>query len=541
MEYDILVKEGTIVDGTGKSRFKADLAILDGKIVEISKTIPGSAVETIRAKNLVVSPGFIDMHSHSDISLPFDQYFSSVVMQGITTQIVGNCGWSLAPVKKENIDLIIKDFEIFLPPGKKLEIKWSTFKEYLDTVQQRRIVVNIAPLVGFGAIRIAGGLGYEDREPNDTELNQMKKLVEEAMKAGAWGISTGLVYAPQSYAKTEEIIELMKVAAKNNRLYFSHIRGEGSNLINAVKEFIEIVKDSGVRGGQISHHKVSGEKHWGLSKESLCLIDNANKQGLNISCDQYPFNRGMTSLVSLLPGWVHEGGMDKLIERLKDHRVRERIKSESTKINGKQGIREVKWENIYIAAVKTQNWKDIEGLSIAEISRKKGVNDCFKTLFDIILEEAGGVVMHIETMCEEDIQYIMKHSKTMFGTDGWGLSPDGPMDNGIPHPRFYGTFPRILGHYVREKKILSLEQAIHKMTGMPSEKLGIEKRGFLLKNYWADIVIFDPLTIKNQATYTKAEFPEGINYVTINGKFVVKENAQLKEEYPGRILRDYHK
>ncbi|MHA1215014.1 MAG: N-acyl-D-amino-acid deacylase family protein [Candidatus Hodarchaeales archaeon] len=540
MEYDIILKKGTIIDGSGRSKYKADLAVLDGKIVRIEERIAGTAREKIDVKNFVISPGFIDMHSHSDISLAFDQHFSSVVRQGITTQVVGNCGWSLAPVDEENIGLLVKDFEIFIPPGKSLEITWKTFQEYLDTMQKRRIVVNIVPLVGFGAIRIAGDLGYEDREPTDTELNQMKKLVEEAVKAGAWGFSTGLVYTPQSYAKTGEIVELMKVVAKYNRLYFSHIRGEGSNLINAVKEFIEIVKKSGARGGQIAHHKVSGKQHWGLSKESLRLIDKANDQGLDISCDQYPFSRGMTSLISLLPDWVHEGGTNKLIERLRDPNNRERIKSESSKADGTEGIREVRWENIYIAAVKTQNWKDCEGLSIAEISRKKNINDCFTTLFEIIVDEAGEVVMHIETMCEEDIQNIMRHSKTMFGTDGWGLSPGGPMDHGIPHPRFYGTFPRILGHYVREKKIFSLEQAIHKMTGLPAEKLGLEKRGLLKKDYWADIVVFNPLTIKNRATYGKAEFPEGIKYVIVNGKLVVKDNSQL-EEYSGLILRDHRK
>jgi len=537
-DFDILIKNGKIVDGTGAESYTGDVAVNDGKIVKIESKLDIDARARIDASGLVVSPGFIDMHSHSDTALPFDNRLESTIRQGITTSVIGSCGFSLAPVNEERIELIRKEFDMFSPPGATFDISWRSFEDYLLEIQRAGISSNVIPLVGFGAIRIAGGPAYEDRAPTVEELQVMQDYVDEAMKAGAFGISTGLIYPPQVYASTDEIIELAKIVGLYGGLYFSHIRGEGATVVKAVQEVIDIVEGSGCVGGQIAHHKVAGKAHWGASNETLARIADANARGLSVTCDQYPYNRGSTSLISLLPPWVHEGGVDELLRRISIEANQERIRREIEEQRGWENIvEEAGWEKIFISSVKTEKWKDIEGFSIAEITRARNYSDEYTVLFEILLDENAEVWMTMESMGQEDIERIMKSEYTMIGTDGSGVSPSGILGYGKPHPRHYGTYPRVLGRYVREKGLLSLEEAIYKMTGFPSKRLKIADRGTLQEGNWADIVIFDPDTIIDNATFIDPhQFPTGVHHVIVNGVIVVTNDEQL-DLYPGKVLK----
>jgi N-acyl-D-amino-acid deacylase len=541
MSYDILIKNGCIVDGTGNPWYKSDIGIYKSKIVRIGEKLNNADI-LIDASGLIVSPGFIDMHSHADMTIPFEPRQDSMIRQGITTAVTGNCGFSLAPINDDNLYLIQKQVDIFTPAGASIDFNWRSFGQYLSAIEEIGCVLNIIPLVGFGTIRIAGGPSFEDRIPTSEEYIYMKAYVEEAMKAGAIGLSTGLIYTPQIFAQTQEVVELAKIVGNYSGLYFSHIRNESSRVIEAVKELITIVEQSGCIGGHVGHHKVSGRINWGKSNDTLKLISDAYSKGLNVTCDQYPYNRGMTSLVTVLPPWVHIGGVNKILEHLASEESKRKIREDMNK-----GLDEVKgWENwfknvgtshIYISSVKSSGWKDIEGKSLAEITKIKNFVDDYETLFCLLLEENAEVTMTIETMGEEDIERIMTNRLTMIGTDGWGVSSGGIFDYGKPHPRFYGTYPRILGKYVREKRLLSLESAIRKMTSFPAQKLGLHDRGLLREGSWADVVIFDPQTIRDRATFDNPhKFPKGVHYVIVNGEIVVN-NEEFTNRLPGKVLR----
>ncbi|MFW9804948.1 MAG: amidohydrolase family protein [Candidatus Thorarchaeota archaeon] len=537
-EYDILVKGATIFDGTGCSGFKRDIGIRDGLFADIGETRFDSKI-IIEGEGLACAPGFIDMHSHNDMALLFDNRLESMIRQGVTTSVIGNCGFSLAPVNEERIDLMKKEIELFAPPSQDVNITWRTFKEYLESLENNKTSMNIVPLVGFGAVRIAAGPGYENRNPTSDELEGMKILTKEAMEAGAFGLSTGLIYAPQVYADTSEILELAKVVAQYHGLYFSHIRGEGATLIQAVKELIDIVKDSGCRGGQIAHHKVAGKLFWGASETTLRMIAEANEKGLMIACDQYPYNRGATSLITVLPPWAHEGGIDAILENLQDTKIRKQIENDiETGIEGWENIiKEAGWEGVFISSTKTEKWTGIEGHSLQAIATRRGYSNPFEMLVELLLDEKGEVGMTMQSMGEEDIHRIMRFPYTMVGTDGEGVSPTGVLGYGKPHPRFYGTYPRILGKYVREEGLLTLENAIWKMTGFPAKQLGLDDRGRIQAGMVADLVVFDPMTVVDRATFTDShQFPEGIHEVFVNGTQVVSDGKQT-DELPGVVLR----
>jgi N-acyl-D-amino-acid deacylase len=540
MGFDLIIANGRIIDGAGNPWFRADIGICAGRIAKIGQLHPTGSEKVIDAADLTVCPGFIDMHSHSDAAIYFDNTLPSTIRQGITTSVVGNCGDNLAPLTPPKRDEYLSQYAVFAPPGASFHsVPWNTFAEYLAYMEQHGCVANSAHLVGFGTVRIAGGSGFEERPPSVEELEKMRALVAEAMDAGAFGMSTGLIYAPQAYAATGEIIELAKVVAKYGGLYFSHIRGEGATVVDAVREAIAITEQSDCRGGHIGHHKVAGRAYWGKSRETLQLIDDANRRGSSITCDQYPYDRGMTSLITLLPPWVHAGGLARLIARLKDPVQRRRIRKDI-----QQGI--AGWENwikdggfeaIYIASVKTDRWHDVEGKNLSAIARLRGKADEWETLFDLLVDENGAVTMTLELMGEADIRRIMQARYTMIGTDAWGVNPTGILGHGKPHPRYYGTYPRILGKYVREEGVLILEDAVRRMTSFPAQRLGLRDRGMLREGMWADIVIFDSERVIDRATYLEPhQFPEGILYVLVNGRIVVA-NETLTGELPGKVLR----
>ena len=536
MKLDIIIKNGTIADGTGEPLYKSDIGIKEGKIVEIYNSLEYEAERIIEAENHIVCPGFINVHSHFDDILLIFPKARSNIRQGITTLIVGNCGLGHAPIHPKRKHLI--EEELSQSVRAHLQLNYETFEDYLIKVEKIRCPVNLAFLIGYSIIRKTAGPAYENRPPSKDEVKLMKKLLREGMQAGAFGMSTGLIYAPQSFTSTSEIIELAKVIGEYGGIYASHIRNEGEYVLQAIAECIEIVEKSGCKG-HISHHKVAGKKNWGKSIQTLSLIEEANTRGIDITFDSYPYNRGASYLSATLPPWVHEGGLDQILTRLKDEKTRLKIKNEI--IHGIEG-----WENwislngfnkLFISSVKSDKWKKYEGFSIADVAGKSGEKDDWDVFFEILIDSNTNVDITIESMDEEDIRRIMTSPYQMFGTDCCAIPPS--EEFGKEHPRGFGTYPRILGKYVREEKLLSLEDAIRRMTSFPAQKFGLKERGLIKKNKWADIVIFDPKTVKDKATYENPyQYPEGIPYVIVNGMVVI-DNEKQRDIKSGRILRSF--
>lgn len=537
MKFDIIIKRGKIVSGASNPWFSADVGIKNGRISRIRRLASSETEEIIDAEGLVVCPGFIDAHSHSDMILPFNPGVESTIRQGITTLVTGNCGFSLAPAAQATKDLLIKSVSPDIPRGAKLEIDWNTFGEYLKHEEGIGLAANVGHLVGHGTVRIAV-LGFENRTPTAKELGEMKGLVAEAMEAGALGISTGLIYPPGMYAKIDELVELAKVVARYGGIYASHIRGEGKTLIEALKEAIEIGERSKLPV-EISHHKASGRPYWGKTSETLKMIEDIRKKGVDITCDQYPYTAGMTSLATLLPPWAHEGGLEKLVERLKSPEERRKIRLDMEKgIPGWENMAVTYgWENIHVSSVKTDKNSSLEGKNLVEIAKEKKKPNEFTALFDLLLEEEGQATMVIFSMDEDDVRRVMTHPSQMVGTDSLSVAPYGIMSAGKPHPRFYGTYPRILGRYVREEGVLTLEDAIRRMTSLPAQRFRLKNRGMIMEGMWADITIFDSDTIIDKATYDDPHrYPEGIEYVLVNGHIVL-ERGKNTGIHAGKVLR----
>ncbi|MFX0097597.1 MAG: amidohydrolase family protein [Candidatus Hodarchaeota archaeon] len=532
--FAVLVKNGLVVDGSGNPWFKADLAIDNGRIIKIGRISASKAEKVIDATGLKVSPGFIDMHSHSDLALLVNPRAESKIRQGITTEVIGNCGFSLAPIVPGKTDLVKREYG---PLADEITWDWSTFQEYCDKLNTQGISVNVAPLVGHGVLR-KNVMGFENREPTKDELSEMKTLLVESMKAGAFGISTGLIYPPSSYANTNEVVELAKVAMKYGGIYTSHIRNESDRLLEAVEEAVAIGESAKIPV-EISHLKSAGKSNWGGVNKALEIIDDAVKKGAKISYDFYPYTAGSTGLYACLPPWVHENGKDEMLDRLKSDSIRKRIKEHiKGETEGWENlVRNAGWDGIVIT--RCEKNKEYEGLSISEVAAKQK-KDPFDVMFDLLLEEDGvvGIVLHM--MSEEDVRVVMKHPLSMVGTDAVANAPYGPLARGKPHPRSYGTFPRMLGKYVREDNILSLQDAIMKMTSIPSQKLGLSDRGLIREGFWADLVVFDPEVVTDKATYIDPhQYSRGIEYVIVNGEIVI-DKAEHTGNLPGKILGANH-
>ncbi len=520
MAYDILIKKGKIIDGTGNPWYRADVAIDKGKIVALGKNL-GEADMVIDAKGHIVSPGFIDIHSHSDLPVLIDPMAHSKIRQGVTTEVVGQCGNSAAPMY-EGLREYRETYSRSSVPDD-FELNWTTMESYLDLLDAQGIALNIAAVVGHGTVR-ANVIGYENRPPTDSELKEMRGHIRDAMEQGAWGMSTGLIYPPSVYGDQAEITELNKVVSEYGGIYFSHIRGEGDTLLDAVTEACEIGKDGGTPV-QIAHFKASGTQNWGKTKESLALVKKYRGMGIEVTFDQYPYIASSTGLTALLPHWAHDGGATKMLEVLNDPVKVKQIRNELRLNYG--------WDKILVTNAK--NNPQYNGKHIQEISEMMNL-EAFEAYIQLLIMENTQVPSVMFGMDEEDVRRVMKSPYGMVGSDGSAISPQGIWENMVPHPRLYGTFPRILGYYVKEG-VLSLPEAVRKMTGAPAQKMGFKDRGLLREGYVADITVFHPKEVRDVATFTDPQrYASGIPYVIVNGEVVI-EKSEHTGALPGKSLR----
>lgn len=537
MKLDLLIKQGKVIDGTGNPWFRADVGVLDGKIHSVGKLGKMNAKKIIDASGNFVTPGFVDAHSHSDFNTLVYRDMENTIHQGITTVVAGQCGSSPAPLSDIIREEAQKESEANLPEGVELELTWSSFDEYLREEEKEALGANVGHLVGHGAIR-AAAMGYDARAPSRDELDAMCNYAEEAMISGAYGLSTGLIYPPGIYADTKEIIELAKVVAKYGGVYDSHIRGEGKTLMKALEEALEVGYKADIPV-QISHHKIASKSLWGSSVQTLEMFEEAREKGLDVTVDQYPYKAGSTSLITLLPPWVHDGGREKALERLRDPKLRARMHKEIQEgIEGWENFAgELGWEKVYVTSVITDENKPVEGMNLTEIKEYRGSQDEFTALYELLLEEEGAAGMVIFYGNEGDVKRIMKHPLHMVGTDAGCCNIEGPFCKGKPHPRHYGTYPRVLGKYVREEGVLTWEEAIRKMTSFPAQRFGILDRGLLRPGMCADITVFSPDTVIDNATYKDPhKFPSGIPYVIVNGEITISE-GEFTGKRAGKTLR----
>lgn len=524
--FDFVVKNGVVVDGAGNPWFKADVGIKDGQIIDVGELSSSKSDEDVDARGCVVAPGFIDMHAHSDFSLLINPRAESKIRQGVTTEVIGNCGLSAAPLTK----FLRKQIRETLPviEEAKLKLNWSSMSEYLKRLEKKGIALNAVPLVGNGNIR-ACVMEYDSRRASKSELEEMKQILAKSIEEGAVGMSSGLIYPPSCYASTSELIELCKVVANQGGIYTSHIRGEGDTLINSVKEAIEIGKKSGAPV-EISHHKASGKSNWGKVIRTLKMIDEARSTGVDVTCDLYPYVAGSTGLDAFLPVHSWAGGVEKLVQKLKNPEIRMQLRHEMEKSTL---FKPDSWDTIMIAYCKGH--REYEGKTIAQITKQKKT-DPFDLVCDLLIEEKASVQIVIFSMREKDMHAVLKYPASMIGSDSSSTAPYGVLAKGKPHPRTYGTFPRVLGEYVRKAKLLTLEEAIRKMTSFPAQKLRLNDRGLIEKGITADITVFDPDKIADKATYDKPhQYPEGIKYVIVNGKLVI-DDGKHTGQLPGRAL-----
>lgn len=518
-EYDVIIRGGRIVDGAGNPWFYADVGIRGERIVKISRKLEGSARRVIDARGLVVAPGFIDTHSHSDFTLLVDGNAESKIRQGVTTEVLGEAN-SVAPVcpGRESSGQLENRYNI--------RRDWKDLEGYFRRLLRQGTSVNVATYVAGGQIRMCG-MGLEMRAPTAEELKRMESLADEAMRQGALGFSTGLIYPPNSYAKTDELVALARVAARYGGIYTTHMRGEGAQLLDAVKETISISEQAGLPA-HILHLKSSGEKNWGKIRDAVALIEQARARGVEISADQYPYVASSTGLTTQVPQWAQDGGREKMLARFRDAGERNRIREQMLRANSDPS-------RMMVAMVRTEANKAYEGKTIAEVAAMRN-QDPQDTILDLLLEEHGDVRMVYFTMNEDDVRYALKQPWVSIGSDGTAVKPEGVLGEGKPHPRWYGTFPRVLGKYVREEHVLPLEEAVRKMTSLPAAQLGIHQRGLLAEGYYADVVLFDPDRISDKATFTEPhQYAEGIDYVLVNGR-VVLDHGRHTGAHPGRAI-----
>ncbi len=525
---EIVIKNGLVLDGTGEGAFRADVGISAGRIAVVAERIEQEAKRTIEAQGLHLAPGFIDPHTHSGLTLLVNPRAESKIRQGVTTEIIGNCGFSPAPLSGAAMEEVRAEAKRL-----GLNVTWTTMTEYLDRLRQPGTAVNVVPLVGHHMARGAV-LGFDDVQPTPEQQAEMEQLVAQAMEQGARGLSTGLFYPPGFYARTEEVIGLARVAARYGGIYATHVRSETDRLFEAVAEAIEIGKQANTQV-QISHIKLEGYRNWEGIDRLLAMLEDAHSQGVRVGCDQYPYTAGTSWLAYILPYWAQAGGAKAVAERLRDPEVQGGLTKDweenRAEWEERGGMRD--WTDLLITDCAPR--PDVQGKNIAELAADEG-QDPLDAALDLIVVSEGQVECVCFGQLEDNVRALMRHPLVVVGSDGESLAPHGVLAQGKPHPRSYGTFPRVLGRYMREEKVLFLEQAVKKMTSVTAERFGLNNRGVIREGAWADLVLFDAQTVADRATYADPhQYPVGIPCVIVNGAVVI-DHGQHTGALPGQVL-----
>ena len=526
----MIIKNGLVADGTGAPPYEADIVVEGNAILHVGRAGTVKSGMTIDARGYVVAPGFIDMHCHADFSLPIVPSADSLVHQGITTAVIGQCGLSPAPLPRSNREDVIAGLSGILSEleGELPWPEWSSFADYLSFLNRIGISINVIPLVGQGTLR-AGVMGFRAGRAGSEQMKDMQQEAVNALEQGAWGLSTGLIYPPGSYASTDELQELTQVVADRGGFYFSHIRGESETLLDAVAEAVLIGRETKAPV-QISHFKAAGKQNWGKSKEALALIDTARSQGLDVCPDMYPYTAGSTSLVTLLPEWAQDGGREAILRRLSDPALRIKMSEDMTEGGF---AKSVEWDTVLITGCPGRT--EYQGRFVSALAKEANQTP-HEWIFDALFEGGLQIHMAVFAMSEENRRHEAVHPAMTFCTDGMGFSASGAFMKSLTHPRSYGAFPRILSHYVREKGILSLEKAVHKMTGLAAKRLNLKDRGLIKPGFAADLVIFDPDKVRDAATYENPhQYAEGIPEVIVNGQSIIHEGLHTGLR-PGLVL-----
>jgi N-acyl-D-amino-acid deacylase len=529
-KYDTIIRNGNIYDGTGGKPYPADLAIQGDKIAKIAPNIPERGKEEIDATNMAVSPGFINMLSWATTSLIADSRSLSDIKQGVTLEVFGE-GGSMGPLNEQ-----MKEDEKASMGEFKYDIDWTTLGEYLESLERRGISTNVASFIGATTLRVHE-IGYEDRPPTDQEMENMRNLVRQAMEEGALGIGSSLIYAPAFYSSTEELIELCKIASDYNGMYISHLRSESNQFLEALEELITISEKAGIRA-EVYHLKAGGVKNHYKMDQAIARIDAARNRGLDISTDMYTYIAGATGLDAHMPPWVQEGGYNKWVERLKDPDIRAQVKQEMTTDTDE-------WENlgylagpdgVLFAGFKNPDLRQYIGKTLKEVADELGKHYA-DVAMDFVMRDGSRVDVVYFLMSEENVQKQIQLPHISFGSDAGSLAPEGDFLKYNPHPRAYGNFARLLGKYVREEKLIPLEEAVYKLSGLSADKLKIKDRGYLKKGNFADVVIFDPETIQDHATFANPhQLATGVHHVFVNGMQVLKDGEHTGKT-PGRVVR----
>ena len=529
--FDILIRGGSVFDGTGSDAEQYDIGIRNDRIIAVGDLRTSHGNHEIDADGLRVAPGFIDIHTHSDISVTYDPDQASAIGMGVTTQVTGNCSLSFGFVNESPVF----EFEQRWLAPHKAKINWDSFDGFLKQIEERGVSTNFIPLAGNGSLR-KRVVGMEDRAATPSEMQEMRALLEEAMQAGVWGLSSGLEYTPSSYATVAELADLCKVVAKYGGFYATHLRNEGDMLVEAVQEAIDVVELAGLPL-QLSHHKAEGQHNWGKIKTTLAMVDAARSRGIDVQLDQYPYTAFMTSLaVQILPPWARSGTSEETSIRLVDLEQRAAIRREILDSHPEWADISAfsPWVGIQIGVCRGRH--EIQGRNIAELAHEAGVSP-IDFVLDLLVQTKGYVSAVNFAIGEVDIAEVMRHPWTSIGSDGVGTHPGGPASEDKIHPRAYGTFPRVLGRYVRELGVITEAQAIHKMTGLPAARMGLADRGKIAPGCFADLTIYDPKTVGDLATFDEPhQFATGISTVLVNGR-VALDHAGPNTARAGRVLR----
>jgi N-acyl-D-amino-acid deacylase len=529
--YDLIIRNGRIIDGTGSPWYSGDVAIRDGKIAAIGPVLDAGARRTIDARRMVIAPGFIDMLGQSDLSILVNPQLPSKIFQGITTEFTGE-GGSAAPLNDQIIEADRTGYDHL-----KIRPDWRTLGQYFARLERQGIGINVGDYVGATQVRRMV-LGDDDRQPTAEQLNQMRQLVRDAMRDGAVGLSTSLQYPPAPYARTEELIALATEAARHGGIYATHMRSESDDILPALDEAIRIGREARMPV-EIWHLKVAGKRNFGRMPQVIAKLDSARRSGVDIAADTYAYTAWFNSLSAMVPPWAHDGGTAKLLERLQDPAARRRMRRDMETAGS--------WENnawqeisdpgkILIGAVQNPALLSLQGKTLAEVARQEKA-DPIDALFDLLVEDRAFTSVAVFGMDEPDVLLALQQPWVSINNDSQGTAPDGILGQDHPHPRAYGTFPRILRKYVREEKRLTLEDAIRKFTSLPAQRMRLDDRGVLKRGMWADIVVFDPDSVRDRATFEKPnQLSEGMRWVLVNGVPVIAD-GKATGALPGKVLR----